>query len=159
MLGTFHALKQNHTWAISQVVNAAYIFRSASTVRWGGNLCYFWCVIIGPAEPVFTRFPCIKILGFRMQIVPRWRTVKKEAILGPVSGLKLHMGKARGLPVPVTALAQLGSERKLWTSWFLLPEAHTGLSPLCTSFWFVQFLGNGQISHLFWEDLFLHTKT
>lgn len=78
MLGTPHALKQKHTWAISPVVNIAFIFRNASTVRWGGNLCYFWCVIIGPAEPVLTRFPCIKTLGFRMQIVPRWRTVKKR---------------------------------------------------------------------------------
>lgn len=89
MLHTFHALKQKHTWAISQVVSIACIFRNPSTVRWGGNLCYFWCSIIGPAEPVLTRLPCIKILGFRMQIVPRWRTVKKEAMLGPVSWLKL----------------------------------------------------------------------
>lgn len=76
MLGTFHALKQKHTWAISQVVNIAYIFRNA----WGGgNLCFFWCVV-RPAEPVLTRFPCIKILGFRMQIVPRWRTEKRGRV-------------------------------------------------------------------------------
>lgn len=31
MLGTFHALKQNHTWALS----LAYVFRDASMVSWG----------------------------------------------------------------------------------------------------------------------------
>lgn len=41
MLGTFHALKQNHTWATSQVVNIAYVSRNASTVRWRETCAIF----------------------------------------------------------------------------------------------------------------------
>lgn len=127
---------------------------------WGAveNLCYFWCTITGPAEPVLTRFPCIKILGFRMQTIARWKTVNKEAVLGPVCGLRLYEGRAWGWSAPVLALVQLRSGRKWQTSRLPLPEAHMGLSPLCTSFRFEQFLGNSQVSHLFWEDLFLRTK-
>lgn len=44
MLGTFHALKQKHTWAISQVVNTAYIFRNASTVC-VGEICPIFDVL------------------------------------------------------------------------------------------------------------------
>lgn len=59
--------------------------------------------------------------------------MKKEAVLGPVSGLKLHMGRTQGLSAPGLALLQLGSERRSQASWFPLPEVHTGLIPLCAS--------------------------
>lgn len=111
MLGTFHALEHKHTWATSQVVDISYVFGNAAAVRWGEG-----CAV---SDVLLTRSPCRKVKRFKIQSVPRWRTVKTEVVVGLVSGLKLHVRRPWAFSAPVLALAQWWSKRRLPKAAFL----------------------------------------